>query len=131
MKKKVTNTKKVKDFKQKSRQDEMKKDTEKSKVKKHQKEKKDKSFFNRIVTFFGCCVCFNDEESFLKDDIHLINNSKEEPTTKELGRNQYSKISLTETKLSTAGTVSSCMLLENGVQAENEYSQIFKETTEY
>ena len=107
----------------------MKKDTEKSKVKKDQKEKKDKSFLNRIVTFFCCCVCFNDEESFLKDDILLINDSKEEPTTKERGRSQCSKISLTETKMFTAGTVNGCMLDENAVQAPNKYSQIFKETT--
>ena len=121
--------KKVKDLKQKSRQDEMKKDTEKRKVKKDQKEKKDKSFLNRIVTFFCRCVCLNDDESFLKDDILLINDSKEEPTTKDRGRSQSSKISLNETKMSTAGIVSGCMLDENGVQSPNKYSQLFKKTT--
>ena len=93
--------KKVKDLKQKSRQDEMKKDTEKRKVKKDQKEKKDTSFLD----------------------------SKEEPTTKDRGRSQSSKISLNETKMSTAGIVSGCMLDENGVQSPNKYSQLFEKTT--
>ena len=58
----------------------------------------------------------------MKDDILLIDDSKEEPTTKERGRSQCSKISLNETKLSTAGTVSGCMSDENGVHSENKYS---------
>ena len=115
-------------MKPKSRQDDKKKDTEKSKVKMDRKVKKDKSFLNRIVTFFYRCVCFNDDESFLKDDTLHINDSKEEPTTKELGRNQCSKISLTETKPSTAGNVSGCMVDENGVQSQNKYSLFFEKT---
>lgn len=91
--------------------------------------KKEKSFLNRIVTFFCYCVCFNDEEPFMKEDILLVNGSKEEPTTKELDRNQCCKISLSETKMSSAGTVSGCMLNEFEIQAENEYSKIFKETS--